>query len=411
MKTTKNVLICEDDPVQLKILTTMIDQAGYRSLAARTPQEAVVAARRCGVDAVLADVQLQDGNAFDLMGDLRRMGLDAPVFMASAYATEGMRERARAAGASFFFEKPFNLSAIRNRVDEALKTAKKLETRVVLLESHPQLRVNLEKIATEAGVGVIAAEDGEKALELVRSGAGIDLLLMDLHGIGCPGGDLIRKALALKPTLHVVMMSGDASREDVRQAYEAGASSYIRKPISAEQFRHFLEVSLKAAHAARERMDEHRTRRDRRAAESLTRKSGRWLKSHLVAPSGSRKGERLWMTGICALALVIGGAFAAGYQSVSGMIAEVEEMSDRAARMSARGFAAAGSRQDAAVRQAQAAEQLLLMRESNDFTRRYYQDYLQEMQRQGFSQAAPAKPAQSSAVPPAFLKDYGTPIR
>jgi len=28
-KNTKNVLVCEDDPVQLKILTTLINQAGY----------------------------------------------------------------------------------------------------------------------------------------------------------------------------------------------------------------------------------------------------------------------------------------------------------------------------------------------------------------------------------------------
>ena len=117
MKTMKNVLVCEDDPVQLKILTTLIDQAGYRPISARTPSEAVIAARRCGVDAVLTDVQLQDGNAFDLVGDLRAIGFDAPVFMASAYATDGMRDRARAAGVKRFFEKPFDLRQIRQQVD------------------------------------------------------------------------------------------------------------------------------------------------------------------------------------------------------------------------------------------------------------------------------------------------------
>src|SRR5437667_7547961 len=125
MKPTKNVLVCEDDPVQLKILTTLIDQAGYRSLAARTPGEAVNAARRCGVDAVLTDVQLQDGNAFDLVGDLRAIGFDAPVFMASAYATEGMKDRARCAGVKRFFDKPFDLRQIKEQVDEVLKAEPK----------------------------------------------------------------------------------------------------------------------------------------------------------------------------------------------------------------------------------------------------------------------------------------------
>jgi len=80
-----------------------------------------VAARRCGIDAVLTDVQLQDGNAFDLLGDLRRFGVDAPVLMASAFATDGMKARAREAGVKHFFEKPFDLPKIREQVENVLK--------------------------------------------------------------------------------------------------------------------------------------------------------------------------------------------------------------------------------------------------------------------------------------------------
>ena len=159
-----------------------MNQAGYRSLATRTPAEALVAARRCGVDAVLTDIQLENGNAFDLVGELRRMGMDAPVFMASAYGTDGMRERARAAGASDFFDKPINLNAVKARMAEALEAPRKLDGRMILLENHPKVRAEIEKLAENAGFEVLSIEDGADALELLRAEEfSIDLLVMDFH--------------------------------------------------------------------------------------------------------------------------------------------------------------------------------------------------------------------------------------
>jgi len=192
MKTTKNVLVCEDDPVQLKILTTLIDQAGYRSLSARTPSEAVVAARRCGVDAVLTDVQLQDGNAFDLVGDLHRFGFDAPVLMTSAYATEGMKDRARKAGAKFFFEKPFNLPQIREQMDRVLNAPRSLNATLLLVEAHTRVRSELHQSIVAAGFHVISVEDGPRAMDALQAvllTAGFVALML---GLGLP---IVRRVL------------------------------------------------------------------------------------------------------------------------------------------------------------------------------------------------------------------------
>lgn len=385
MKATKNVLVCEDDPVQLKILTTLIHQAGYRPIAARTPSEAVVAARRCGIDAVLTDVQLQDGNAFDLVGDLRAIGFDTPVFMASAYATDGMKDRARGAGVKHFFEKPFDLPKIKEQVDRVLRIEPKLDAGVLIVEGHDQVRAELETAALTAGFDTYSAVDGTQALDiLLDDESSVDILLMDLHAQGSSGEKLIRKALEIDPSLHVIMMSGDASRDEIRAGYEAGAASLVRKPVPADRVQEFLKASLKAARSQNERNQQRRDRAERLAAEPIARKISRWIKSYLAAPTRSRKGGRFLTLTLTATALTIGVSTAYGLQSTLDLADRFEATSQQAV-MKLPAAPAGVARQDAALGRAQIGEQIRLMREANDVTRRYYEGHLNEIRWQNRS--------------------------
>jgi DNA-binding response OmpR family regulator len=376
----------------------MIAQAGYRSVSARSPGEAVTAAKRCGIDAVVADVQLEGGNAFDLLGDLRHLGFDAPVFMASAYATEGVRERARAAGVRDFFDKPFNFSTIKNRVDAALRATKSLEATVLILESHPEVRVGLERAVADVGFQVLSVGDGSKALHLLRSkGEAIDLVLMDLHATGPSGAELVRKACEIVPALHVIAISGDASRDEIRAAYEAGAASFLRKPISEERLGTFLKASLKAAREQRRTEVGRRERAMRLAAEPFLRSILRRIKSVLHAPSASRTGAVRGALALATVALMIGAGMGMALQHASNTIDGVEAIAERALQRMPYPHAFAGPRREPSLGSPQADEQIRLMRESNDFTRRYYQDYLRELRWQGQAQPAPASRPQAPA--------------
>jgi DNA-binding NtrC family response regulator len=401
MKTTKNVLVCEDDPVQLKILTTLIDQAGYRSLSARTPSEAVVAARRCGVDAVLTDVQLQDGNAFDLVGDLHRFGFDAPVLMTSAYATEGMKDRARKAGAKFFFEKPFNLPQIREQMDRVLNAPRSLNATLLLVEAHTQVRSELHQSIVAAGFHVISVEDGPRAMDaLLQENSRIEVLLTDLHAAGVAGAGLIRKALEINPDLHVVMMSGDASRDEIREGYEAGAASLVRKPVAAGRLQLLLQESLKIARARRAGAEERRERHARHAAESTTRRTARWIKSFTHAPSRSRRNQIVATLAMAAAALLIGIGAAISLRTTYETADRFEAMTERAMQMASSPVGMGLMKQDAAASRWQAGEQIRLMSEANQTTRRYYEGHLQEMRQQNRPQAqAPAAAAPEFSFP------------
>jgi DNA-binding response OmpR family regulator len=388
MKTQKNILVCEDDPVQLRILTALIDQAGYRSLAARSSREARTAASRFNVDAVLSDVQLLDGNAFDLVGDLRALGTDAPVIMTSAFSTDGMKARARRAGVKHFFDKPLNLQQIRAQVDEIFKAPPKIGAGVMIVEGHPGVRADLEHAAVEAGFDVRSTGDAAGAIELLKTRKpAVELLLVDLHAGGSEGVALIRKALEVNPSLYVVMMSGDATREEIRAGYAAGAASLILKSMPAGRLQTFLKASLKAARILQGRADALRERRERHAAQPVLDKIVRWFKSCLYAPAHSRRGRTLGLLMIIGVSLIIGAGMASVLQTAHETADRYEAALDRAMLMMTPLQGPGNSIHEALPVDVRGAGQANLLREPTDAARGSHEGLLQDLQRQGRSRS------------------------
>lgn len=80
-----SILLVEDDPLNRRMLGTLLEQRGYRVQLAATVAEAVRHYRRAprAVDVVLADGRLPDGTASDLVRALRDGELSPPVLVVS----------------------------------------------------------------------------------------------------------------------------------------------------------------------------------------------------------------------------------------------------------------------------------------------------------------------------------------
>lgn len=76
------------------------------------------------------------------------------------------------------------------------------------------------------------ARDGVAALARLRGGSAPDLVLLDLDLPGKTGHEVLREVKA-DPGLRgipVVILSGSRRAEDIEQAYDAHANSYLTKP-------------------------------------------------------------------------------------------------------------------------------------------------------------------------------------
>jgi CheY-like chemotaxis protein len=80
--------------------------------------------------------------------------------------------------------------------------------RVLMAEDEPLAAEVIEEALIDAGFEVVAANDGQEAVDLAASGAGFDLLLTDLRMPRLDGKALIARLRADRPDLPVVVMTG-----------------------------------------------------------------------------------------------------------------------------------------------------------------------------------------------------------
>jgi two-component system chemotaxis response regulator CheY len=113
------------------------------------------------------------------------------------------------------------------------------------------MRKIVERALRQAGLDplvVYEAGSGTEGLDVLRARQ-VELIVSDINMPSMDGLEFLRQVRAqnLAPGVPVVMITTESSEEHVRQAIQAGAQGYIRKPFTAEQVK---ERVLPLLHAA-----------------------------------------------------------------------------------------------------------------------------------------------------------------
>jgi CheY-like chemotaxis protein len=111
--------------------------------------------------------------------------------------------------------------------------------RVLLVEDNAEDETLALRALNRAGatLAVTVARDGLEANEKLRS-ATFDLVLLDLNLPHLHGLEVLRNLRSDPQTaeLPVVVLTTSNEESDVRTSYQAGANSFVRKPIDARQY-------------------------------------------------------------------------------------------------------------------------------------------------------------------------------
>jgi CheY-like chemotaxis protein len=68
-----------------------------------------------------------------------------------------------------------------------------------------------------------------------------DILFLDIQLPDVTGHELLEKIIALDPEAYVVMLSGNADRDNITQAMQRGAKGFIAKPFTREKLFQYIE--------------------------------------------------------------------------------------------------------------------------------------------------------------------------
>jgi CheY-like chemotaxis protein len=104
------ILIVEDNPYSLELMSYLLHAHGHEVRSARNGADAVRAADRDDPDLILLDLQLPDLDGYEVLRALRARPASSHVKIVAvtAVAMVGDRERTLAAGFDHYMSKPIN---------------------------------------------------------------------------------------------------------------------------------------------------------------------------------------------------------------------------------------------------------------------------------------------------------------
>ncbi len=113
------------------------------------------------------------------------------------------------------------------------------EIRALIVDDSSVMRKIVERTLRQAGLESLVAHEagsGSEALEVLEVKP-VDLILSDINMPLMDGLEFLRQIRArnLAAGVPVVMITTESSEEHVKQAIQAGARGYIRKPFTAQQ--------------------------------------------------------------------------------------------------------------------------------------------------------------------------------
>jgi len=125
-----------------------------------------------------------------------------------------------------------------------LSEAQKASVNVLVVDDEDTILESSVNILQHAGYQVRGAARGTDAEAILREGT-VDVALIDLYMSGVSGLELLGAALAARPDVVVILITGRPSVESSIEVLRRGAWDYLPKPFSAPQ----LEILVgRAAH-------------------------------------------------------------------------------------------------------------------------------------------------------------------
>ncbi|MCV0393849.1 MAG: sigma-54 dependent transcriptional regulator [Rhizobiaceae bacterium] len=176
---TETILVVDDDPVQLRLLSAAVERFGHRPLCVSGGQEALTAlAGSEAISLVVLDLVMPGMDGLTTLSRMRESGRETPVIVQTAQGGIETVVKAMRAGAFDFVVKPVAPERLRKSIDDALTVGRReTETR----------RRRAARPAANTGFAFETASPAmRETLALARKAAdsGIPVLIEGESGVG-----------------------------------------------------------------------------------------------------------------------------------------------------------------------------------------------------------------------------------
>jgi len=118
--------------------------------------------------------------------------------------------------------------------------------RILVVDDEEVMRATAKAILEDLGYEVIVAENGEQALSMFKENSeSIDLIILDMVMPLMNGRDCFNALKEHEPKARIVLSSGFASEEDLKDMMNSGLNGFIRKPYRKSALSEIVHETLK----------------------------------------------------------------------------------------------------------------------------------------------------------------------
>ena len=158
---------------------------------------------------------------------------------------------------------------------------------VLIIDDHDTVREGLELLIRRRGHRTLSADGGQRGLDLLQE-EGADLVITDLRMKNLDGMEVLRRVRERAPGTDVLVITAYGTIETAVEAMKLGATDFITKPFSSEEF------GVKVERILKERDERERLRKENVAL----RVENAWLKEDVQVRYGEIVGESTGMQGV-----------------------------------------------------------------------------------------------------------------
>jgi two-component system cell cycle response regulator len=264
------ILIVEDTPHNLQLMTYLLESHGHTVVAANTGEQGIELARTARPDLVVMDLQLPGLDGYEALTALRTTSdlAAVPVVAVTSFAMVGDRDRALSAGFDHYMAKPIDpetfTEEINGRLPEQLRGSRPVPAGT---EPAPTTDLPASGLDRHQGADILVLDDSLINQTLLRSmlephgyhvrtaftveqaitaaeDALPDLVLSDIH-VGQQTGAELLSHVRRVPLLAVVPFAFITATADWQSPpLDGGTTRIIRRPIEPAALLNEVEALL-----------------------------------------------------------------------------------------------------------------------------------------------------------------------
>ena len=268
-KKMKDLLLVEDNANQRQAVIRLIKDNDVAITEAATGNEAIAALKKKRYDCMILDLGLPDMSGFDLLKLMEKSGdvTFPPVVVYTGkeltmeeenklrrysefIIIKGVRSEERLLDETSLFlhrmvkkmpeEKQKMITALHD-TDQILK-----DRNILIVDDDMRNVFALAKVLNEKGINTIKAENGLKALEILKQREDVDLVLMDIMMPVMDGYETMKKIREEShfKELPIIALTAKAMQRDKDDCIAAGANDYLAKPVDIDRLLSMMRVWL-----------------------------------------------------------------------------------------------------------------------------------------------------------------------